>query len=139
MRLGHAVLKVRSYRESLDFYTRLFGFRSSDTYFAGAEDNTIMAFLHCGLGERYTDHHTIALAEIPGGGFEHSAFEVIDCDDVAIGHQYLASKGYQHSWGVGRHVQGRPRHPAGAESYCPNQWTPHRAGGPRERPLSAEN
>lgn len=106
MRLGHAVLKVRSYRESLDFYTRLFGFRISDTYFAGAEDNTIMAFLHCGLGGRYTDHHTIAVAEIPGGGFEHSAFEVIDWDDVAIGHQYLASKGYQHSWGIGRHVQG---------------------------------
>lgn len=106
MRLGHVVLKVRNYRESLNFYTSMFGFRISDTYYAGAEDNTIMAFLHCGLGARYTDHHTIAVAEIPGGGFEHSAFEVIDWDDVAIGHQHLVSKGYKHSWGIGRHVQG---------------------------------
>jgi catechol 2,3-dioxygenase-like lactoylglutathione lyase family enzyme len=106
MRLGHVVLKVRNYRESLDFYASLFGFRISDTYYGETPDHPIMAFLHCGLGARYTDHHTIAIAEIPGGGFEHSAFEVIDWDDVALGHHHLASKGYRHSWGIGRHVEG---------------------------------
>jgi catechol 2,3-dioxygenase-like lactoylglutathione lyase family enzyme len=106
MRLGHVVLRVRSYRESLEFYSGLFGLRISDTYYAGTPDRTIMAFLHCGLGRRYTDHHTVAIAQIPGEGIEHSAFEVIDWDDVAIGHQHLASKGYRHSWGIGRHVEG---------------------------------
>lgn len=107
LRLGHVVIKASNYRASCEFYTESFGFRVSDLYFAGSETNTVMAFLHCGLGARFTDHHTIAVGEIPGPpGFEHSAFEVIDWDDVAIGQQHLAAKGYRHSWGIGRHLLG---------------------------------
>jgi len=106
MRLGHLVLKVPSFKASYDFYSGLFGFKQSDSYFVGEPGSTIAAFLRAGLGERYTDHHTIALLESPTVGFDHSAFEVLDWDDVVLGNAHLHSKQYKHSWGIGRHIQG---------------------------------
>lgn len=105
MRLGHVVLKVESLEPSFTFYRDHFGFQLTDGYFAGEPDNKIAAFLRCGLGETYTDHHTVAL--IAGGsGFEHTAFEVLDWDDLMNGHFHLMSREYNHSWGVGRHIEG---------------------------------
>ena len=107
MRLGHVALLVRDYRACVAFYERL-GFRSSDSYYAGDSSNLVASFMHCGLGKRYTDHHTVAVITSPDGGvrFDHVAFEVLDIDDVMQGHAYLANKGHEHSWGVGRHIQG---------------------------------
>ena len=107
MRLGHVALLVRDYRACVAFYERL-GFRSSDSYYAGESSNLVASFMHCGLGERYTDHHTVAVITSPDGGvrFDHVAFEVLDLDDVMQGSAYLAAKGYEHAWGVGRHIQG---------------------------------
>ena len=107
VRLGHVALLVRDYRASMAFYERL-GFRSSDSYYAGERANLVASFMHCGLGERYTDHHTVAVITSPDGGirFDHVAFEVLDIDDVMQGNAHLASKGYEHAWGVGRHIQG---------------------------------
>jgi len=106
MRLGHVVLRVASYKQSFDFYTRLFGLKVADSYFVGDEQHTVAAFLRAGLGARYTDHHTVALVESPKSGFDHSSFEVIDWDDVALGHRHLQAKGRKLSWGVGRHIHG---------------------------------
>jgi catechol 2,3-dioxygenase-like lactoylglutathione lyase family enzyme len=107
-RLGHVALLVSDFPQALEFYQRVLGLRPSDTYWAGSEHNTIAAFMHCGLGEQWTDHHTVALISAAGGTnrFDHTAFEVIDLDDVMQGGQWLKSRGYQHSWGVGRHIQG---------------------------------
>ena len=107
MRLGHVALLVRDYRACVAFYERL-GFRSSDSYYAGEASNLVASFMHCGLGERYTDHHTVAVITSPDGGvrFDHVAFEVLDIDDVMQGHAHLLAKGHEHSWGVGRHIQG---------------------------------
>lgn len=108
VRLGHVFLQTTNLEASLEFYTKRLGFRISDTYFDGAPDNTIAAFLHCGLGQTWTDHHTIGLGSAQDGQnrFDHSAYEAIDLDDVVQGGEYLKSKGYRHSWGVGRHIQG---------------------------------
>lgn len=108
VRLGHVFLQSNEFEASVDFYTRLLGFKASDTYYAGSPDNTIAAFLHCGLGLTWTDHHTIALAVAQDGRnrFDHSAYEVVDLDDVIQGGEFLKAKGYRRSWGVGRHVQG---------------------------------
>jgi hypothetical protein len=79
----------------------------ADTYYAGAEVNTIAAFLRCGLGGRFTDHHTLALAQLPKPGFDHASFEVLDWDDLMVGHDHLRQTGkYTHSWGIGRHYDG---------------------------------
>ncbi|MES2257407.1 MAG: VOC family protein [Pseudomonadota bacterium] len=108
MRLGHVAVQVANFARVADFYTNTLGFKLSDSYWAGVEDNTIAVFLHCGLGEAWTDHHTIALiaARDNRTRFDHSAFEVLDFDDLMQGSAYLNQRGRVHSWGVGRHIQG---------------------------------
>lgn len=108
MRLGHVALLVPDFEKSFNFYHNVLGMRASDSYYAGASENTIAAFMRCGLGDTFTDHHTIALIQAPDGlaRFEHSAFEVLDLDDVAQGNTYLKERSHKHSWGIGRHIQG---------------------------------
>lgn len=108
MRLGHVALLVADFAKTLAFYRDVLGFTPSDTYWAGAEANTIAAFMHCSLGEQWTDHHTVALIAAQDGRsrFDHSAFEVLDLDDVVQGGEFLKLRGHRHSWGVGRHIQG---------------------------------
>ena len=106
-RLGHVALYVSDMAKSLAFYCDSLGMKIADTYCAGAEDNTIAAFLRCGLGRRFTDHHTLALAQVRKPGFDHASFEVLDWDDLMVGHDHLRRIGkYKHSWGVGRHYDG---------------------------------
>lgn len=108
MRLGHVVLKTVDFPAMMAFYQDVLGFRLSDSYYAGDPSATVAAFLHCGLGSAYTDHHTVALIGMGGTerGFDHCAFEVLDWDDLANGNRYLVQRGHRHAWGIGRHVQG---------------------------------
>ncbi len=107
MRLGHVALHVTKFAEMNSFYRELLGMKVSDSYFAGHSENTIAAFLHCGLGKTFVDHHTIALIGDGRTGFEHFAFEVLDFDDLMMGNKHLLSKQrWVHSWGVGRHNDG---------------------------------
>jgi hypothetical protein len=66
----------------------------SDRFFAGPEENTVMAFLHRDLGKDFTDHHTVALIGLPDAppGIDHAAFAVLDLDDLMIGHEYLRAR-----------------------------------------------
>jgi len=107
-RIGHVALLVPDFAKAYAFYTEVLGFKASDTYYAGAPENTVAAFMRCGRGDVFTDHHTLALVTAQDGvaRFDHSAFEVVDLDDLAQGHAHLKAKGHQHSWGVGRHIQG---------------------------------
>jgi catechol 2,3-dioxygenase-like lactoylglutathione lyase family enzyme len=108
VRMGHLALLVSDFKKSFEFYCEVLGFKPSDTYYAGQPENQIAAFMHCGLGGTFTDHHTLALISSPDGvaRFDHSAFEVIDLDDLVQGGDYLKSCGHNHSWGIGRHIQG---------------------------------
>ena len=108
MRLGHVALLVPDFQASLAFYRDVLGMRPSDSYWAGVPGNTIAAFMHCGLGSTWVDHHTVALITAQDGQarFDHSAFEVLDLDDVVQGGEHLKARGHEHAWGVGRHIQG---------------------------------
>lgn len=110
VRLGHVVLLVPQFEPVWQFYAELLGLRISDAYHGPDPAQTTFAFLHCGLGPRYTDHHTVALGAPPGGidapRFDHVAFEVLDLDDLMAGQAHLQAGGWTHSWGVGRHVLG---------------------------------
>jgi hypothetical protein len=33
-------------------------------------------------------------------------YEAADIDDATVGHEHLEGKGYQHMWGIGRHLIG---------------------------------
>ena len=87
-KIGHVVLHVSDMLRSVDFYTRLLGFRVSDVY---PEDMVPggMVFMRCN-----TDHHGVALV----GGLEghashrdlnHLAFEVGTLDEVVRARDHL--------------------------------------------------
>ena len=110
MRLGHLVLLVPQFQPVYQFYNEVLGLEISDSYHMEDPAQTTFAFLHCGLGRRYSDHHTVAMGSPPGGvtqaRFDHVAFEVLDLDDLMTGNTHLTARGHKHSWGVGRHVLG---------------------------------
>jgi len=107
IRLGHLALHAANFPAMRAFYRNVLGMRLSDSYYAGQQENTMAEFLHCGLGERFVDHHTIALIGDGRFGFDHVGFEVFDMDDLMMGNRYLRTLGrWEHSWGVGRHIDG---------------------------------
>ena len=106
VRLGHVVLNVSDFRASERWYKDRFGFITSDEVRLSPE-LALGAFLRCDRGDTPTDHHTLFLAQSPkGAGFNHAAFEVVDLDDLMLGHQRLKDGGRHAEWGVGRHVLG---------------------------------
>ena len=105
-RLGHIVLKAVNFEESRAWYQKNLGFISSDEIYLGEPENGLAAFMRCDRGAEYTDHHTLAVAQIGEPGLDHAAFEVEDIDALMTGHDHLARAEYQHHAGVGRHVLG---------------------------------
>lgn len=105
-RIGHAVLKVRDFRTSEIWYKERFGFLTSDEVEA-AKDVPLGAFMRCNRGDEPADHHTLFLAQLPGPlGLLHAAFEVVNLDDLMLGHQHLKARKHKAAWGVGRHIMG---------------------------------
>ena len=107
-RLGHVVLQTTRFRETLDWYLEHLGLIVSDfLYHQGRrERGPVMGFIRCDRGATPTDHHTLALVLGPANRYVHSAFQVADLDALAAGGEYLKDRGYHHSWGIGRHIQG---------------------------------
>lgn len=107
LRFGHLVLITNDVAQSWNWYRDRFGFLISDE--VRAPDGGLAAlFTRCNLGSTGADHHSVCLAAVPGkpAQFHHAAFEVGDLDDLLVGHEHLKSKGYEHNWGVGRHILG---------------------------------
>jgi len=106
VRLGHCVLGVSDFRASERWYKDRFGFITSDEIAVGPE-MSMGAFMRCDRGDTPTDHHTLFLMMNPQGvGFHHAAFEVVDMDDLLLGHERLAKAGWSPEWGIGRHLLG---------------------------------
>lgn len=105
-RLGHCVINVTDYQKSAAWYHEQFGFLKSDEIFIGDEDTVLGSFMRCDCGPRFVDHHTLFLVGTGTPGFNHAAWEVADFDDLMLGRDVLAQKGYTPVWGVGRHVLG---------------------------------
>lgn len=118
-----------NFPEMVSFYTKNFNLVPSDCMYVkaapseqqGKEDSSIgggvgsagegrrvaTIFFHLDLGDTLVDHHCLFIG---GGGasahVHHASFEVHDFDTQALGHRWLARKGYRSVWGVGRHVLG---------------------------------
>ncbi|MEJ8661793.1 VOC family protein [Streptomyces sp. MS1.AVA.4] len=107
-RLGHVVLETRVFARTLDWYLDTLGMIVSDFLFLDGQRGRgpTMAFIRCDQGSVAVDHHTLALHLGPGTGYVHSAYQVTDLDAIGAGGEYLAERGYQRSWGIGRHIQG---------------------------------
>lgn len=107
-RLGHVVMQSTRYLQSLNWYLDNLGLIVSDfLYFPGQRGRgPTMSFIRCDRGSVPADHHTLALALGPANRYVHSAYQVCDLDALAAGGEYLGARGYDRSWGIGRHIQG---------------------------------
>jgi catechol 2,3-dioxygenase-like lactoylglutathione lyase family enzyme len=106
LRLGHVVLGVGDFRRSEAWYKERFGFVTSDEI-QPAPNVAIGAFLRCDRGDEPCDHHTLFLLQTGRAPhFMHSAFEVVDFDDLMAGHEHLKACKQNAAWGVGRHYLG---------------------------------
>ncbi len=105
-RLGHVGINVGDPDAAWDWYHEHFGILKSDTIAIG--DFTLAHFSRCDRGSEHTDHHTFLLARSMDGttSLNHVSYEVTGLDDVWLGHEHLAARGYRHSWGIGRHTLG---------------------------------
>ncbi|KAJ9602805.1 hypothetical protein H2200_012585 [Cladophialophora chaetospira] len=96
------------YQDMVDWYTGNLSLAFSDKVTIGGKD--AVSFFHIDRGQEYTDHHSFYIKPTRGADEKpdvaHSAFEVHDYDVQQLAHNYLESKGYKLSWGVGRHVLG---------------------------------
>jgi catechol 2,3-dioxygenase-like lactoylglutathione lyase family enzyme len=106
LRLGHLAIDVLNFEESYQWYTTVLGMRATDVVYYGHPSYKIAAFLRCNNGDKYVDHHTLAIAQSPQARVHHVGCEVEDFDSVKIGHDWLHSQGYQAVWGIGRHLLG---------------------------------
>jgi catechol 2,3-dioxygenase-like lactoylglutathione lyase family enzyme len=105
-RMGHAVINVPELKKTVAWYRDMFGLIQSDDVYAGQKENVIGSFNRADCGEEYVDHHVFFCAQSPKAGLNHFSYEVQDMDDVFIGHEYLKTQGYEHYWGIGRHLLG---------------------------------
>ena len=115
-KLGHFGFSLADCEPLFNFYTRNFNIVPSDILYlpgsgaVGTKDFKIGAmFGHIDRGKEFVDHHTFFMAAVPPGHpthVHHSSYEVRDFDTQAIGHQWLADKGYELAWGLGRHILG---------------------------------
>jgi hypothetical protein len=103
----------------MSFYTKNFNLVPSDLLYVpsdgpsvngdGPARRNVAMFAHIDRGQDLVDHHTMFLTTLAPGGkphVHHCSFEVHDFDTQALGHQWLAQKGYKSVWGIGRHILG---------------------------------
>ena len=112
IRIGHVVFNIpkAGAEEASKFYIDRLGFRLSDR----ARDTG--DFMRC---EGSNDHHTLFLAHRQNvTGFNHTAFEVRNFDEIMLGGKNMKSRGWEANSKPGRHIMGSNlfwyfRNPAG--------------------------
>lgn len=105
LKLGHVVMEVADFQATCAWYTQHFGFIPSDVQVL-PDGSPAVVFMRLNLGDQAADHHTLALAQGFMPTYSHSAYEVVDTDAVGMGQRVLRERGWQHAWGMGRHILG---------------------------------
>ncbi|KAE8405431.1 Glyoxalase/Bleomycin resistance protein/Dihydroxybiphenyl dioxygenase [Aspergillus pseudonomiae] len=108
-KLGHFGLCTQQFDTLLSFYTSTFNIVPTDLLYVEKDNKRqiVTMFAHIDLGEAMSDHHSFFLSANPQAAHvHHCSFEVHDYDTQHLGHQWLAQKGYESVWGIGRHVLG---------------------------------
>ncbi|MEM7019119.1 MAG: VOC family protein, partial [Pseudomonadota bacterium] len=111
-RFGHCGLNTTNLEVSLEWYNQHLGIIATDLLKPGGEAGPLFGiFARCDRGEKPADHHSIfwlpAQQQSEGiPGLNHVSYEMVNIDDVFMGHEVLEKKGYELEWGIGRHYQG---------------------------------
>lgn len=120
-KLGHYGLCVRDFEAQVQFYLANFNIVPTDFLQITLPDETqksIAMFAHIDRGQDYVDHHSFFMTTSDTSHVHHCSFEVHDYDTQMLGHKWLAQKGYESVWGVGRHILG--------SQIFDYWWDPHR-------------
>ncbi len=105
VRLGHVAQMATDYQRAIKWYTKHLGILLSDNLCL--DDGTpTLSFTRLDRGDKPADHHTLAIAGGPLPMVMHVAFETVDIDEIGQGQQFLKTKGWDHHWGIGRHILG---------------------------------
>jgi 2,3-dihydroxybiphenyl 1,2-dioxygenase len=99
--MGHIVIAVSDFAQSLHFYTELLGMRETDYFHVGAPDGSVrpIAFLHCNRR-----HHSLAFSEArEGKRLRHIMFQVNSLDDVGRTYYRCQDMGVELAGSLGRH------------------------------------
>jgi catechol 2,3-dioxygenase-like lactoylglutathione lyase family enzyme len=105
-RLGHVVLGRQEFARNARWYLKTLGLIASDVEVSAELGEPIVAFLRFDRGDAPADHHSIVVGLAPEDGYLHAAFESTDVDALGAGAEWLESRGWVKSWGIGRHVLG---------------------------------
>jgi catechol 2,3-dioxygenase-like lactoylglutathione lyase family enzyme len=105
-RIGHGVLNTPKFDETVKWFRETLGFICSDDVYDGEPHNLMGSFNRLDRGEDFVDHHVMFVLRHEKTGLNHISYEVPDIDDVCMGHDHLHQHGYEHMWGIGRHVLG---------------------------------
>ncbi|MDP1627982.1 VOC family protein [Parvibaculum sp.] len=98
---GHVVLASEKMDEVRDFYTRLLGFRLSDTIGIpiSPDFTLVLEFYHCN-----PRHHTLALAPMPAPKrLHHFMVEMATLDDVGFAMDRIGECGVKQTMTLGKH------------------------------------
>jgi hypothetical protein len=99
------VLMVSDFETSWAWYRRHLGLLPTDVQCTGT-GRPVLAFCRFDKGETPADHHSVVLASGPSPKYMHSAYETLDLDAIGQGQQHLKRAGWEHFWGIGRHILG---------------------------------
>lgn len=111
-KLGHFGMVYRDFDTEINWYTGNFNLIPSNVLYHWDFSNIdVLTFLHLDLGKEFSDHHCMfmqrASPEVNNKSYmHHTSYEVADFDEQLIGHEFLAKRGYESVWGVGRHILG---------------------------------
>jgi hypothetical protein len=105
LRFGHVVLQTPLFGETLMWYMSHFGLIPTDMQTL-PDGTPALAFCRLDRGSEPADHHTVALVAGPAAKMLHVSTETVDLDAIGQGQQFLWSKGWEHFWGMGRHLLG---------------------------------
>ena len=104
-RFGHYVLSISDFEQSWLWYRRHLGVLPTDVLCTHT-GRPVLAFSRLNKGDKPADHHTVVLVEGGQVGCLHSAYETLDHEAIGQRQQFLKMKGWQHYWGIGRHILG---------------------------------
>ncbi len=96
-RLAHILVFATDIPKTIAFYRDVLGMRLSD------RSGDMICFMH---GIHGSDHHMIAFVKSDGPGLHHLSWDVPSINDIGLGANHMAEKGFEKGWGLGRHVLG---------------------------------
>ena len=104
-RLGHVVMMSADFMGTAGWYMKHLGLIPTDVQ-CTPDGTPALAFMRLDRGHEPADHHTVVIGQGPEAQYLHSAYETLDQDSIGQGQQYLRWRGWQHFWGIGRHILG---------------------------------